>query len=1431
MAEVALRDYLNEIDNLIDHDSIEAALQHSRHILLQYPKAVEVYRLMGKALLEREDDRAAQDVFQRVLSVDPEDFVARVGLSIVHDRNNELDPAIWHMERAFDIAPSNALIQGELRRLYARRDGEPPERIPLTRDALARMYAHGDLNAEAIADLRELLREQPDRVDLQVEMAEVLWRDDQRVDASELTQKVLNALPYCLKANLIMGAILRDSGANGESEEPFQRAQAVDPENVFAVSFFGGQGPLVQQPVLVDRLDLQTVSDMLEAPELVEQTEEVPEWLRGISDLEPPLSPESEVEHAPRLSAGLHMPDVATEIPAWLQGLTAEPGAAEADVPDWLATLTGAAVAGAEAQALTEREKATPEEPAAKPTEEEVPDWINQLGSTGTLTAPETIPPVVEEEQPDWLAQLRETPPTPETMPVSEDTQTPDWLAALTGAAVAGAAAQAVTEREEAAPEEPAAKPAEEEVPDWINQLGSTGTLTAPETIPVSEDTQLPDWLAQLQPSAPPLVETPASEEPDWLAQLRASSGEAATEPEPPSFDLGKSFDTGAGKVAAGVAGLAGAAIFADHEGKGEEVSAEPEAPAPAAVEPTPAVSFGMVEPVAGPEVPEEMPSADDALAFLAKLAAGKEDQLRAQAQEEGDVRMAAIMGRKPAEVKPVEPVREEQATSGAVVAGAVLAGAATTAGVAAAKREKPETQPKEAAPPPSVPVVAATVPEEMPSADDALAFLAKLAAGKEDQLRAQAQEEGDARMAAIMGRKPAEPKPAEPTGGKKPVIRLATTGVAAAGLVAAATKLKNKLEEPEQPQPPVAPVAAVEPTPEVPEEMPSADDALAFLAKLAAGKEDQLQAEAQREADVRMAAIMGRKPTEPAAEIKPQTPRPVEPVVSAEAKAEVPEEMPSADDALAFFAKLAAGKEDQLRAEAEREADVRMDAIMGRKPVAEPKPAPEEKPSIAPVGAAAVAGLAAATKREPAKPVEPKPPAEIPEAMPSADAALAFLSRLAVGKEDQLRAQAEQEAESRMAAIMGRSAPLESAKPIEPETPPVLEIETVSAEEPTDWIADLSASVTAEPVPASDLPDWLKEMRPSEEAVTAEPASELPEWLRAMRPDEAASPPGLVALFEEEAETEEQEVAAPATELPDWLRSMQPDTSSEGLTLEALAAEEEETEPAATPTSELPDWLRSMRPAEPALEETIEEEETSLPLGGLAGATAVELAATRGGEEPASTEPTTEELLAELAALKQAASEVEIEPAQPSITLAHDWWAQSAEDTDEEPLKELPDPFLSPRARAAEKEKGRAAAVAEKPKIDPSALPRTGPLRLTQTGPLPQTGPLVVPEPVAASPEVKTLMARVSSDRKNYSARLDLARTYWATGNREGASSEYLELANAGEYTKEVMSDLETIVEIHDLPDWHRMLGDVYMKAGKLPQALASYRKALNEL
>jgi tetratricopeptide (TPR) repeat protein len=252
---------------------------------------------------------------------------------------------------------------------------------------------------------------------------------------------------------------------------------------------------------------------------------------------------------------------------------------------------------------------------------------------------------------------------------------------------------------------------------------------------------------------------------------------------------------------------------------------------------------------------------------------------------------------------------------------------------------------------------------------------------------------------------------------------------------------------------------------------------------------------------------------------------------------------------------------------------------------------------------------------------------------------------------------------------------------------------------------------------------------------------------------------------------------------------------------------------------------LRAMRPVE--VEAASAEEEASLPLGALAGAAALGLAATMSGQEEPATgdEPTTEELLAELAELERAASVVEAEPAHAAITLSHDWWAQAAEDTGEEPLTDLPDPFLSARARSAEKEKARAIASEKS-----STQPQIGSVRKTQTNPLAQTGQ-VASEVAAPSPEVEALLARIAADQTDYAARLDLARTYWATGDRDNAYSQYLELATAGQYSQEVMSDLETIVEIYDRPDWHRMLGDVYMKAGKLPQALTHYRQALNEL
>ena len=173
MAKIPLRAYNQEIERLIENGRTDEAIAHCRHILQVYPRYVDVYRLLGKAFLETQRYGDAADIFQRVLSSIPDDFVAQVGMSIIREDEGNLDEAIWHMERAFEVQPANSAIQDELRRLYGRRDGIEPPKIRLTRGALARMYTKGDLYQQALAEIRAAFAENPNRIDLQVLLADI----------------------------------------------------------------------------------------------------------------------------------------------------------------------------------------------------------------------------------------------------------------------------------------------------------------------------------------------------------------------------------------------------------------------------------------------------------------------------------------------------------------------------------------------------------------------------------------------------------------------------------------------------------------------------------------------------------------------------------------------------------------------------------------------------------------------------------------------------------------------------------------------------------------------------------------------------------------------------------------------------------------------------------------------------------------------------------------------------------------------------------------------------------------------------------------------------------------------------------------------------------------------------------------------------------
>src|SRR3990172_6554688 len=229
LAKISLRDYLNGIEEIIDNGRIEEALAHCRHILAVFPKNIETYQMMGKAYLESHQHAEASDIFQRVLSSSPDNFVSHIGMSIIREDAVDLDGSIWNMERAFEAQPSNRAVQEELRRLYGKREGYAPPKVRLTRGALARMYAHGDLYNQAIGELRSALSEDAQRPDLQVLLAEMYFKLNHQAEAIEVCSKLIEKLPYCLTANRIMVDILKSSQREMEAQPYLERIEELDP--------------------------------------------------------------------------------------------------------------------------------------------------------------------------------------------------------------------------------------------------------------------------------------------------------------------------------------------------------------------------------------------------------------------------------------------------------------------------------------------------------------------------------------------------------------------------------------------------------------------------------------------------------------------------------------------------------------------------------------------------------------------------------------------------------------------------------------------------------------------------------------------------------------------------------------------------------------------------------------------------------------------------------------------------------------------------------------------------------------------------------------------------------------------------------------------------------------------------------------------------
>jgi tetratricopeptide (TPR) repeat protein/uncharacterized protein Smg (DUF494 family) len=535
MAKISLRAYNREIETMMDRGQMDEAVAHCHHILRTFPKHLDTYRLLGKLYLESKRYNDAVDIFSRVLVADPNDFVAHVGMSIIRDEESKLDDAVWHMERAFETQPSNAAIQGELQRLYGRRDGVQPPRIRMTRGALAHMYVQGELYPQAISEIKNVLQEDPGRSDVQVLLARSYYRSGQKNDAADVASALLRRYPYCLDANRVLVEIL--GSERPESVQVYRkRVIELDPYAAQVTGSIFQSSEVSDAAVTIEHFDwngqpsgMQTDWGTTQAIRLESGSErnEQPDWLKNSSS-ETAFPPRSQPE-TDSFSDAMPAFDDSSASPA--------PQAGDDNIPDFLRAAGWGESTGTfdESKLIFQDEPEAESASAAEPIEQgDMPDWVK------AMKPPEEAQPAEEEEMPDWINKIG-TGDLPVPSASSSDDM-PGWLDQTDD--VSSSQAQSSDDQPDwmkgfGQEEQPVSPSASGDQPDWLKGFGSE---TEAETSPAS--TEQPDWLGQLEEEKEVEGVLPSerpSDEFDFLDELTSESKQPEIPPaSAPVTDTGK---------------------------------------------------------------------------------------------------------------------------------------------------------------------------------------------------------------------------------------------------------------------------------------------------------------------------------------------------------------------------------------------------------------------------------------------------------------------------------------------------------------------------------------------------------------------------------------------------------------------------------------------------------------------------------------------------------------------------------------------------------------------------------------------------------------------------------------------------------------------------------------------------------------------------
>ena len=543
MSQRTLREFGDEIRSLIQRQAYTEAIHTARHVLYYFPKHLDTYLLLGEACLESGSTREAIEMFQRVLSADPENLMAWVGMAEAYQQDELPELGLWYLERAFEVDPTNPDLRAELQRLYAQVRGVKELRVKLNGPALGRIYLRGGLYHLAVEEFQAALDKHPDYYHVHVGLATALWRMDRRVEAAAVCQDILETLPNCLPAALILGTIWSRGDQPEAGERLLRMAEAMDPENRRAAQLLGEQSPLppkepVLPPVGVLPAGLRVPAPARpEAKPPVSPVPEEPEEIEALAEQPRAETVPAPPEEAPAWVEEIAPPAEAAPPPVFLPteempAEEAEAPAAEPAVPEWLAELTAPSAPVSEeelpAEAATLIEELIP--PPTPEALEEIPP-AGPIEEAETPAAPEDLLKLAAELPEELRALVEEAmvgeitaPAAPAGKAAPAEVELPPWLAEMAEeehAEVISAPA------EKAAP----AQAEEEEIPAWLRELAQKEIAAQAPAEEQEEEEAVPPWLeSRLEEAGPAEAGIPAEEEapveeiPEWLQRLRQAA-------------------------------------------------------------------------------------------------------------------------------------------------------------------------------------------------------------------------------------------------------------------------------------------------------------------------------------------------------------------------------------------------------------------------------------------------------------------------------------------------------------------------------------------------------------------------------------------------------------------------------------------------------------------------------------------------------------------------------------------------------------------------------------------------------------------------------------------------------------------------------------------------------------------------------------------